>query len=133
MTRHSSVFARIPTLNPSEQEPFSSMAVNKVEFCRRFILPKTRVVPKYIGLYRRLLKAERGVLAFKKMEKSAPVAASSSSSTTASPSRSLDSDSSANKCSDSDRGDEAESKGSGEKGAREGQAEGDVESEIEDF
>jgi len=111
------------------------MAVNKVEFCRRFILPKTRVVPKYIGLYRRLLKAERGVLAFKKVEKSAPVAASSSSSSsaTASPSRSLDSDSSANKCSDSDRGDEAESKGSGEKGAEERQTEGDVESEIEDF
>ena len=109
------------------------MAVNKVEFCRRFILPKTRVVPKYIGLYRRLLKAERGVLAFKKVEKSAPVAASSSSSATASPSRSLDSDSSANKCSDSDRGAEAESKGSGEKGAEERRTEGDVESEIEDF
>ena len=51
------------------------MAVNKVEFCRRFILPKTRVVPKYIGLYRRLLKSERGVLAFKKVEKRAIAAA----------------------------------------------------------
>ena len=103
------------------------MAVNKVEFCRRFILPKTRVVPKYIGLYRRLLKSEKGVLAFKKMEKrAAPVtSSSSSSSTTVSPSRSPESDNSVNKCSDSDEG-KAETKES------EKQGEGD-ESEIEDF
>ena len=112
------------------------MAVNKVEFCRRFILPKTRVVPKYIGLYRRLLKSERGVLAFKKVEKRAIAAAatssSSSSSHTVSPSRSLVSDNSVNKCSDSDDG-KADTKGSGGgDGVTERQGEED-ESEIEDF
>ena len=113
------------------------MAVNKVEFCRRFILPKTRVVPKYIGLYRRLLKSERGVLAFKKVEKRAIAAAaatssSSSSSPTVSPSRSPVSDNSVNKCSDSDDG-KADTKGSGGgDGVTERQGEED-ESEIEDF
>lgn len=116
-----------------KQEPFSSMAVNKVEFCRRFILPKTRVVPKYIGLYRRLLKSERGVLAFKEMEKRVPAAtsSSSSSSTSVSPCRSPDSDARVNKCSDSNDG-KAETRGGGEDGS-EGQQREEDESEIEDF
>ena len=110
------------------------MAVNKVEFCRRFILPKTRVVPKYIGLYRRLLKSERGVLAFKRMEKrvtAATTSSSSSSSTTASPSRTPESENSVNKCSDSNDGKREAGEG-GEEDGSENQGEED-ESEIEDF
>jgi len=116
------------------QEPFSSMAVNKVEFCRRFVLPKTRVVPKYIGLYRKLLKSERGLLAVGRMEKKAAEAAtSSSSSSTISPSRSPgSSEFSGSKCSNSDGKTEIRVCEDGSGHAAAAEREGD-ESEIEDF
>ena len=114
------------------------MAVNKVEFCRRFILPKTKVVPKYIGLYRKLLKSDRGLLAVGRMEKKAAAAAtsSSSSSSTISPSRSPgSSDGSSSKCSNPDGKTEIRvcEDGSGNPAAAAAaEREGD-ESEIEDF
>ena len=110
------------------------MAVNKVEFCRRFVLPKTRVVPKYIGLYRKLLKSERGLLAVGRMEKKAAEAAtSSSSSSTISPSRSPgSSEFSGSKCSNSDGKTEIRVCEDGSGHATAAEREGD-ESEIEDF
>ena len=43
-------------LKSLKQDPFSSEATNKLEFCRKFILPKTTLAGKYICLYRKIIK-----------------------------------------------------------------------------
>ena len=43
-------------LKSLKQDPFSSEASNKLEFCRKFILPKTTLAGKYICLYRKIIK-----------------------------------------------------------------------------
>ena len=41
-------------LKSLKQDPFSSEANNRLEFCRKFILPKTMLAGKYICLYRKI-------------------------------------------------------------------------------
>lgn len=50
-------------LRALRQRPFSEWAEDRVDFCRQFVLPKTKVAAKYIGLYRKLRDSEDGVLA----------------------------------------------------------------------
>ena len=47
-------------LKSLKQNPFSSEANNKLDFCRKFILPKTTLAGKYICLYRKIKKCGDG-------------------------------------------------------------------------
>lgn len=48
-------------LRTLKQNPFSTAAANKFEFCERYILPKTTSAAKYICVYRKI-KENGGVL-----------------------------------------------------------------------
>ena len=57
------VLAFVSALN---QNPFSAKARDKVEFCRSYILPRSRLAGKYIGLYKKLRQAEGQEICVKK-------------------------------------------------------------------
>ena len=45
-------------LKSLKHDPISFEATNKLEFCRKFILPKTTLAGKYICLYRKIVDSE---------------------------------------------------------------------------
>ena len=47
-------------LKSLKQDPFSSEACQKLEFCRKYILPKTTLAGKYICLYRKIKNSQNG-------------------------------------------------------------------------
>eukprot|EP00094_Tigriopus_californicus_P004770 TCALIF_04590-PA protein Name:"Similar to C3orf83 Putative uncharacterized protein C3orf83 (Homo sapiens)" AED:0.13 eAED:0.13 QI:0/0.25/0/0.8/1/1/5/0/497 len=49
-------------LRSLRQEPFSSLARDKVDFCQRVILPKTSLAGKYIRLFRKLEETTDGTI-----------------------------------------------------------------------
>ena len=73
-------------LKSLKHDPISFEATNKLEFCRKFILPKTTLVGKYICLYRKIDNSEsdatgsRALIFDQKNESSRETVANSNSS-----------------------------------------------------
>ena len=73
-------------LKSLKHDPISFEATNKLEFCRKFILPKTALAGKYICLYRKIRNSEsdgsgyRALILDKKIESSREVTTNSDSS-----------------------------------------------------
>ena len=73
-------------LKSLKHDPISFEATNKLEFCRKFILPKTALAGKYICLYRKIRNSEssapgcRALILDKKFETSREITTNSDSS-----------------------------------------------------